>query len=1103
MKRERQCRNGPPDDKHVSQLIMDAWGQMLRTEPGLRLTETMGSERSERLRSHIELLAQSEGLTAFFGVENEEFRGVLDKHLRSQRVGSVFFIDILGAHAWTNLLFHSYCYDQIGLYMRRNYNGIWNLSIVDERIRNKIEERLAKYVDVDDVMPDYGRGKHIDLQMIRILGWSDEDMKTDVAHELIDLHRVFNIPLFHVPALSLQVLSGKQRIEFHVAVDRNGRVPKHPNEGCWVYHETPKKDGGITRERVPYSQYKPKLPYHPLEHVWMLLEAGECKFAFEKRRELMGETEDRRRVLFVNTPTKDCGGFKGAPTSLLYAIGPLVDGIKARSPEGAIGVVGFSQLNILDPTYYPDNVSGELEKRLDLLNPHIVGFSSTSDGVHIANTMALQVKKRNAETVVILGGPHCDEVHFGAKENPNHCLGSSSPFDFAVAGDGEHVLPQLIRIITDAMEKAGADHSEIKRHVLGHKQSFEAVPGTFRVCFDLDGERQEIHCRGEPINLDQLPPLRYEYLAEDHFLDFDVFQRDGRTLRCVQVMTHRGCKAGCNFCTERVHCYPEHIKYSERSVAAVIDEIWHYVRTVNAEAVFFDDSTFIENEEFVKHLCRQLRKSGLSDRIQWGCLNRFDRVTDDRLIGDMCRAGLTYMYLGLELFDDRSLQRMIKFADKTISMVELMDKALDTLKKHDVKVGVSILFGLPAESEDVERRTIQEVGAMVREGRIDVISLSLLNYHLASAMTSSAYKQDHFNYLSPPDDIVDRLNKPPWNCFEEGGWFHAEEREIDPAYLARILFEVDRCIEDKRVLVRARELEAFIESSWDRSAVHAPEVHRLLSDLSEVSISKHSVVGKYVRHDESLRDSLIELSQRIQGGLTASRDSQCYLICGESGSGKTSFVEQLAMATNLKPTKIDLGETTEEAFGAQLAELKDADAPVLLLVDEIQTKADAKWPFENLKACMDAVREKPVTLVLAGNLKNLPCMTAHIKSRNMGDDVLRRIPPKNRFEIPPMTLDDKIIIALSNIRDNGKRLSKGINRAEKAALFFLVLDPRLTNAGMLSDFVANGVSSMRPEENRFMYDHMFEAGEKERRRFWEQHKQYEDDLIGKHVDILD
>ncbi len=1106
VKPNRLNRNTKSEIDQLSQLAREAWQQAVRSEAGLRLKEILGADKIERMRSHIELWLQSDVLTEFFGLENETFRIALSKHLQSERIEAVFFIDILGAHAWSNLLFHRYFYEQIATYVKRNFDGVWNLGIVDERIKKKIDERLARYIDVDEVMPDYNCGRTVNLHVARILAWSDEDMKSDMAQELIDLHRVFNIPLFYYPLQNLQMLFMRETVEFHVAVDRNGKVPLDP-EGCWVYYERHAPGEEVKRDRVPYSQYEPQLPYHPLQYIHRILEDRECQFAIEKRQILLGQADDKKRVLFVNTPTMDKGGFKGSPTGLLYAIGPLVERIKAKPPKETIKIAGFSQLNIFDPTYYTGNIDDEFEKRLELIDPHIVGISCTSDCVHIANRMMSQVKNRNDKTVTIVGGPHSDEVDFSSERNPNNPL-TRRCFDFAIAGDGEYMLPHLIRVIIDAMDNGKTDLAGIKEHVLQNRHSFDAIPGTANLCFNLDGKPSTIPTARAELNLDELPSLRYEYLRNSHLEDFDIFKRGESIMKCVQVMTHRGCRAGCNFCSERIISYPEPIKYKAKKVETIIEELWHYVHKFGVEAVFFDDSTFIEDESFVKELCVQLRNSGLSTRVKWGCLNRFDRVTDAELIQEMASSGMVYMYLGLELFDDEALRRMIKFGNSRMKMTEAIKSALDTLKANEVMVGVSILFGLPTESEEVERRTIEFVGRMVDDEKIHLVSLSLLNYHLSSALTGSSYKQENFNYLQPPTEILARQNMCPWNSFEEGGWFHSPTRGIDEAYLARILWHIQKHIGDKDVLVRQKEFEKFIALSWDSKLVEVPEAYSLISNLNNIALSEYTIVDKgdkYVRYDENLRRDLRNLWKRIQSSLTAGQERQHFLICGPSGAGKTSFVKEIVRVIGAKLLELDLAGMTKQDFESKLANLEGERAPILILVDEIQAKSEERWPYEILKSHLDASKKRgsPVTFVLVGNRETLSDMKNHINSRQMGKDVLRRIPLKNECEIPRMSVGDRIVIAICNIIEAARKKGKGIKQVEKSALFFMSLDPRLDSAGRLSDFASSVAQDIKLEEDILMYDHLFTAGESERRDFWNRYEQYMKDLSGKYVVVSD
>jgi hypothetical protein len=265
------CKIGNRKNSKFFKEYDQIWEQMEKMPLIKKLMKENGAERCAQIKHNISLYLRSQALTHFFGIENEEFKRALDKSLRSRKTRVIFFLDILGAHAWANPRFHSYLYEQIPAYIQRNHTNIWNLVIQDKLIKNKIEERLAKYVDVDDVMPKYNSGENIDLHIVRILSWSDEDMRSDVAKDLIDLHKISNMPLFYIPRKDLQImLTPQKKVEFHLALDRNGnRLP----DGCWIYEEH--------KKRVPYRDGM--LPRKPEEIISEILKHDDCIFALEKR----------------------------------------------------------------------------------------------------------------------------------------------------------------------------------------------------------------------------------------------------------------------------------------------------------------------------------------------------------------------------------------------------------------------------------------------------------------------------------------------------------------------------------------------------------------------------------------------------------------------------------------------------------------------------------------------------------------------------------------------------------------------------------------------------------------------------------------------------
>ena len=272
---ERKVGTNSRSENNEFDREFDRFRKEIEKTPRLsELVKQFSREKGKQSRHNILLYMQSQALTGFFGVNIPEYKRALHRALRSRETHQIFFLDILGAYAWANPVFHSYLYEQIPAYIERNRTDIWNLVIQDDLIKDKIEDRTAKWIDIDDVMPGYNSGDAIDLNIVRILSWEPDDMKSDVAQDLIELHRVFSIPLFYLPYDNLSIMLENRRVEFHVALDKDGNpLP----DGCWVYDEAIGK-------REPYKEGM--LPQKPETLIRHILQHRNCVFALEKRMQL-------------------------------------------------------------------------------------------------------------------------------------------------------------------------------------------------------------------------------------------------------------------------------------------------------------------------------------------------------------------------------------------------------------------------------------------------------------------------------------------------------------------------------------------------------------------------------------------------------------------------------------------------------------------------------------------------------------------------------------------------------------------------------------------------------------------------------------------------
>jgi hypothetical protein len=110
-------------------------------------------------------------------------------------------------------------------------------------------------------------------------------------------------------------------------------------------------------------------------------------------------------------------------------------------------------------------------------------------------------------------------------------------------------------------------------------------------------------------------------------------------------------------------------------------------------------------------------------------------------------------------------------------------------------------------------------------------------------------------------------------------------------------------------------------------------------------------------------------------------------------------------------------------------------------------------------------------------------MKMHIEARPKGKDLLSRVPNENGFIVPPLEIGDQIIVALSQFKQAGREIGREINSVEKIGLYYVALNPRLSNARQLREFAVRAVERVPPSDDRLMYDHLFNPGDPENKRF--------------------
>jgi hypothetical protein len=288
----------------------------------------------------------------------------------------------------------------------------------------------------------------------------------------------------------------------------------------------------------------------------------------------------------------------------------------------------------------------------------------------------------------------------------------------------------------------------------------------------------------------------------------------------------------------------------------------------------------------------------------------------------------------------------------------------------------------------------------------------------------------------------------------------------------------------KRVTVEEQAVSAEVRV--------AAEARSLLANLNAVTLSHYRIVGSYVRYSVAVRNSLKDARQKIVAacqGSSAKREN--YIIWAPPGAGKTYFVQEVAasLGDSVHYRELNLAKLDEAGFRSGLAGLREIQGPSICLVDEIDAKPEQSWPYEALLPFLDASVSEGARFifVLAGSSgSSLKEMRKLIASRPKGSDVLSRIPTDNEYSIAAMDVGDRLLVVLSQLRQAGKQIGREVREVEKLGLYYVAVNPRLTNARQLREFAVRCAERVLPSDDRLKYDSLFGPGDPENKLFWTQ-----------------
>lgn len=317
------------------------------------------------------------------------------------------------------------------------------------------------------------------------------------------------------------------------------------------------------------------------------------------------------------------------------------------------------QVEIFDVHTYGLNASQAAEKILEK-KPDVVGIHSITDNRFKAIALAKELKKRNKNIIVLMGGPHFSLTAKNALE-------IIPEIDYIIRGEGEKSVAQFLNIL----ENKG-DISEVSGLAYRTKS----------------GEIMEKPLTDLIMNLDELPMPAW------HLFDLEQYTKpiDGTNIRSVGVLSGRGCPNVC------VYCANARSVLRLRSPKNFVDEVEFLNKEYGYKGFDFWDDTLTMVNSHVRGVCEELLKRNLD--IVWYARARVNTVNKE-LLGLMKKAGCIRISYGVE----SGSPRILEIIKKNIT-IDQVKNAVQWSSEVGMIVLTNFMVNLPDETLDDLKQTI-------------------------------------------------------------------------------------------------------------------------------------------------------------------------------------------------------------------------------------------------------------------------------------------------------------------------------------------------------------------------------------------------------------
>lgn len=396
----------------------------------------------------------------------------------------------------------------------------------------------------------------------------------------------------------------------------------------------------------------------------------------------------KTKICLTSPPSRSINHYR-PPVALLYLAGYL------EKNGYEVDIVDITLRNqIRNKNFFIDfdknikSIEGKILEGIRQLNPDVVGITCYTPEYYEVLSLAKEIKKYNPKIKIIVGGIHPTFY-------PQDFAYKKSPFDFAVLGEGEITLLDLIK----------------------HLNQPRKYPQIKSISYYNNDAGKMIITDKRPLeeNLDKIANPAYHLIDMDYYTTANPYAIRGVFTRCVYILSSRGCPSQCTFCVSKKIREFSGFKSCMRlrSPKHLFQEINVLKEKYHIDSFYFIDDLFTLNKKHVKEFCSLLKKSKLG--LIWGCSSKVTTV-DCQTLKTMKESGCIQIDFGVE----RGSNRALNLIKKGIT-VEIIKRVFSDCRRLGIRTFANMLVNLPEETKE----DLDDILNLLDEIKATIVSINI------------------------------------------------------------------------------------------------------------------------------------------------------------------------------------------------------------------------------------------------------------------------------------------------------------------------------------------------------------------------------------------